>query len=73
MAANARLVKDWIQYLKNNQIADMQSDPKTGQLKYRRRPNTEDLFQFLNTNLNFGEEKIMSVINFKCSKHIAQI
>src|SRR5271165_5581126 len=47
MAVDQNLVKDWIQYLKNNKIVALQSDPESGRLKYIRQPTSQDLERFL--------------------------
>src|SRR5271165_494779 len=62
MAANTELTKDWIQYLKNNRIVAMQSDPETGQLKYKRPATTADLESFLNSTGQFDDEAIKKAI-----------
>ena len=68
MATDPQLIKDWIQYLKNNQIAAMQSDPKTGQLKYKRPVTSDDLFKFLNGIGKFDEDQIKHAIESVVSK-----
>ncbi len=68
MASNSRLTKDWIQYLKNNQIVALKSDPNSGALSYRRPVTVEDLFRFLDSSSNFGEEKIMNAIGMVLTK-----
>ncbi len=68
MATNDRLVKNWIQYLKNNRIVDLQSDPNTGKLKYRKPVTTEVLFKFLENESNFDETTIRSAIESVLSK-----
>jgi hypothetical protein len=71
MAANPQLVKDWIQYLKNNRIVAMQSDPQTGQLKYRRPATTADLKKFLNGTGQFDDEAVEKAINAATGKQPA--
>ncbi len=56
------LTKDWIQYLKNNQIVAMQSDPSTGKLKYHRKVSVGDLKTFLKVNAGFDETAIDQAI-----------
>ena len=68
MASNPRLTKNWIQYLKNNQIVNLKSDPNTGRLNYRRPVTAEDLFKFLDASSNLGEEKIMNAIRTVLAK-----
>lgn len=63
MATNlTSLTREWIQFLKNNQIASTQSDPKTGKLKYRRKPNVQELIRFLDLKTDFSEEDIRKAI-----------
>jgi hypothetical protein len=62
MATNPKLIKDWIQFLKNKQIVAYQSDPSTGQLKYKRKVNVDDISQFLNVKTDFSEEQITVAI-----------
>lgn len=70
MASDPQLIKNWIQYLKNNQIAGMQSDPKTGKLKYRRPVTADDLYKFLDTTGNFDSDTIKNAIDSVVSKKI---
>lgn len=60
--ATEQIIKKWIQYLKNNQIAALKSDPKTGQLQYRRPVTIQDLESFLELNSNFSREVITKAI-----------
>lgn len=62
METNQRLIKTWIQYLKNNQIVSLKSDPNSSQLKYRRPVTSEDVLKFLNSTSNFDEKTINSAI-----------
>jgi hypothetical protein len=62
MAVNPQLTKDWIQYLKNNRIVAMQSDPKTGLLNYKRPATTADLKKFLSSTGQFDDEAIEKAI-----------
>jgi hypothetical protein len=55
-----KLTREWIQYLKNNQIAELQSNPKTGRLSYRREPTVTDLVTFLGKD--FDEDEILDAI-----------
>jgi len=43
---NNRLTREWIQFLKNNQIVSSQAD-ESGKLKYNRQPNVGELYHFL--------------------------
>ena len=60
MASN--LTKDWIQYLKNNQIVAMQSDPKSGKLNYKRPVTTSDVVHFLQVKTDYDDSKINQAI-----------
>lgn len=51
-----QLIKQWIQYLKSNQIVELQPDP-AGKLIYRKNPTEEDLFQFLQKTFSDDEIK----------------
>lgn len=70
MTSDPQLIKDWIQYLKNNQIAAMQSDTKTGKLKYRKPVTTYDLHNFLNTTGKYSSEQITNAIDTVVSKKL---
>ena len=61
MAAN--LTRDWIQYLKNNQIAALQSDPKSGKLNYKKPVTTSDVVDFLQNGTDYDDEKINQAID----------
>lgn len=52
------LTQDWIKYLKNNQIANLQSNPTTGRLSYRRQPTVGDLVKYLTSRNEFDEDEI---------------
>ena len=60
MASN--LTKDWIQYLKNNQIAALQSDPKSGRLNYKRKVTASDVVNFLQVKTDYDDEQINQAI-----------
>lgn len=63
MASDAKtLTKEWIIFLKNNQIAAQQSDPKTGKLTYKKQPTAADLERFLNLKSDFDEQVIATAI-----------
>lgn len=68
MAANPKLTKDWIQYLKNNQIVDTKSDPNTGKLSYRRAVTANDLHEFLELKTDYSPEEISNAIHMVLSK-----
>lgn len=56
--ATPELTKGWIQYLKNNQIVAMQSEPSTGKLKYNRKVTADDVKHFLQNNTQFDKAAI---------------
>lgn len=56
--ASPELTKGWIQYLKNNQIVAMQSEPSTGKLKYNRKVTADDVRHFLQNNTQFDKAAI---------------
>lgn len=63
MAINlTSLTREWIQFLKNNQIASTNSDPKTGKLKYNRKPNVQELMRFLDLKTDFDEDDVRKAI-----------
>lgn len=51
------LKKNWIQFLKNNQIVAYKSDPNTGSLKYNRPVTTADLMGFLESEFETADIK----------------
>lgn len=64
MATNLKiLTRDWIEFLKNNRIVSLKSDPATGKLSYKRRVSENDLLKFLQVKTDFSEEDIMGAIN----------
>lgn len=60
MSVNQQITKGWIQYLKNNQIAALQSNPKTGRLNYIREPTVTDLVSYLSKD--FDEDEILDAV-----------
>lgn len=56
------LTRDWIQFLKNNQIVSLKSDPKTGRLNYSRPVTSSDLIKFLLVKTDHSERDIKSAI-----------
>jgi len=63
MAINlTTLTREWIQFLKNNQIVGMQSDPKSGKLNYKRKPNVQELIRFLDIKTDFDEEDVRAAV-----------
>ena len=62
MTPEQSLIKEWIQFLKNNQIVGMQSDPKTGKLNYRQKV-TEDLVRrFLKLETDLDDDAIDNIL-----------
>lgn len=61
MSVRQELLRGWIQYLKNNQIVDLQSK-KSGRLNYKRKPNVSDLVDYLDTETDYSAEDIKSAI-----------
>lgn len=58
-----QLTKEWIQYLKNNQIVSSQSDPKTGALKYKQPVTAETVKDFLLYISDYTEDEINAAID----------
>ena len=52
----------WIQYLKNNRIVEMKSDPVSGRLVYRRPVRVDDVAAFLILKVDIEEDEIQRVI-----------
>jgi len=63
MAFNHELTKKWIQYLKNNQIVELKSDPNTGKLKYRRSVTAADVKRFLTVVIHVDQERVDKAVN----------
>ena len=69
MADNkAQLVKQWIQYLKNNQIVGLKSDPQTGRLDYKRAITPDDISNFLETKTDYSQDEISNAIHMVLSR-----
>ena len=62
MASN-NLTRGWIQYLKNNQIAALQSDPKSGRLNYKRKVTASDIVDYLQNNTDYDDKSINQAID----------
>jgi len=63
MTINSKtLTKGWIEFLKNNQMVELQSDPKTGNLKYRKKVTVTDLMRYLENTTDFDEKTIRRAI-----------
>ena len=67
MATDQRLVKDWIQFLKNNQIVSSESD-KSGKLQYRKKVTVDVVSRFLGGTNDFTPEQIDGAIQQVLSK-----
>ncbi len=59
-SANQKLTKGWIQYLKNNQIVGLKSNPRSGRLDYKRQPTVTDLTSYLGKD--YDEDAILDAI-----------
>lgn len=57
------LIKGWIQYLKNNKIVSLQSDPKSGKLNYKQPVTKELLLKFIKLNTELDDKTIGNAIN----------
>lgn len=63
MASNIQdLTRGWIKYLKNNRIAKMNSDPKTGKLLYNKQPSVQNLIKYLRITDEFDDDAIRNAI-----------
>jgi len=63
MATNvSTLVRDWIQFLKLNQIVASKSDPSSGKLVYKRKVTAGDVSRFLSNNTSYPDDVINKVI-----------
>ncbi|HEY6436681.1 MAG TPA: hypothetical protein VIY47_08825 [Ignavibacteriaceae bacterium] len=60
--SSRKLVKDWIQYLKNNQIINLKSDYASGKLSYKRNPTTSDLLKFLDVHTDIDQKIVKKAI-----------
>lgn len=65
----ANLTRDWIQYLKNNQIAALKSDPTSGKINYKRPVTTSDVVHFLQVKTTFGDAQINAAIDRVVGAH----
>lgn len=61
MASN--LTRGWIQYLKNNQIVALQSDPKSGRLTYKKPVTASDVVHFLQVDTDYTDDQINQAID----------
>lgn len=73
--SSRKLVKDWIQYLKNNQIINLHSDYASGKLSYKRNPTTSDLLKFLDVYTDIDQKTVNKAIQTVLSqgKHGANV
>lgn len=68
MAINkTRLTKDWIDYLKSNQIA-ASSKETPGKLDYKKKVTSDNLSHFLEVKTDFNEEQISNAIHMVLAK-----
>ena len=71
MAANTqKLIKDWIEYLKNFGIAAKKSDPETGKLHYYRPVTSKEIIRFLEITTYFTPEQINNAIQTVLAKKV---
>lgn len=69
MAINKKeLTRAWIDFLKRNQIAELKSDPETGNLKYKKEVTPDDLARFLRNTAEFEEDAIKKAIRTVVSR-----
>lgn len=62
-----QLTREWIRFLKNNQIA-VSSKDTPGRLDYKRKVSSEDLSRFLEVKTDFSEEDISNAIHMALAK-----
>lgn len=63
------LTRNWIQFLKNNQIVDLKSDPATGKLTYKKKVTSTELTRFLQVKTDYSEEQILNAIRMVLAKN----
>jgi hypothetical protein len=68
MATNPKLIKDWIQFLKNNKIVNLKSDPDSGKLHYNRKVTADDVSHFLDISTDHSEDAINNAISMVLTK-----
>lgn len=66
-----QLTKQWIEFLKRNQIVDLNSDPKTGDLRYRKKVMSSDLDRFLRIATDLDDQVISDAIHMVMAKKLA--
>ena len=59
--AISSIVKDWIQYLKNNKIVELKPQPN-GKLKYNRDATVRDLMKFLDVKTDYPNSLVRKAI-----------
>lgn len=62
-----RLTKDWIDYLKSNQIA-VSSKETPGKLDYKKKVTSDNLSHFLEVKTDFTEEQISNAVHMVLAK-----
>ena len=67
-----QLTREWIGYLKRMQIADLNPDPETKSIRYKRQPTVEDLYTFLTNLTDFSEQDIKNSIMMVVSRQKGQ-
>jgi hypothetical protein len=67
MAANEKLTKEWIRFLKTNQMVAAAPSPD-GKLNYKRTPTSDDVIRFLTNNTHYSEEQINNAISMVGAK-----
>jgi hypothetical protein len=68
----SELTRNWIQYLKNNRIAALQSDPKSGKLNYKRKVTADDVRDYLYNTTEFDKKDIDRAIRSVSKKGAEQ-
>lgn len=61
-------IKEWIEFLKNNQIVALQSDPKTGKLVYKKKVTADILISFIKNRTELDDKVIANAIRQVTSK-----
>jgi hypothetical protein len=62
-----RLTKEWIDYLKSNQIA-FSSKTEPGKLDYKKKVTSDDISRFLEGKTDFTEEQISNAVHMVLAK-----
>ena len=61
MPSKHELMRNWVQYMKNNNIVSS-TVAANGELTYRRRPVKADLFKYLKTATNIPDRELIKII-----------